>query len=101
MAIEDRILTLRQALADLAVCTEETYPDLRASILAAGGDGFAEGVRMSMFPTFSEDPDNGEVIESPPDETQVSIGGLTACLKGTLQIALSVQWLGWVPLAST
>lgn len=93
MAIEDRILILRQALTDLSECTEETYPDLRTAILAVGGPDFAEGVRMSMFPTFSEDPDTGAVTETPADESQVTIGGLTACLKVTLQIALSVKWL--------
>lgn len=106
----ERILALRQALSDLEAVSEEDYPDLRSRVLAAGGDGFREGVRTSMVTSYEvtlvpipTDPDDllaepteqlyeEQITVIEPDENNVSRAGLMASLKTTLQICLTMDW---------
>lgn len=91
MSLDPRLDTLRQALADLAVVSEEDYPALRTAILDAGGPGFREGVRLAVPPLYVNNGDDTYTI-LPPDENRAEIACLVACLMSCLQIILLLQW---------
>lgn len=75
--LDDQIVVLRQALADLASTPEEFYPQLRDAILAKGGPDFVEGLSLAT-----------------PDPKNIEADQLTASIKNILQIALGSRWLG-------
>jgi hypothetical protein len=100
MTIEDRIIQLRNAIISVREATVDTYPDVRDSILANGGPGFAEGIELCLTPYYDVvyvEDEFDEVTETyelvTPTAVTVTSGTLLAVLKNMLQITLATQWL--------
>ena len=86
-----KLALLRKSLEDLAAVSDDDYPALRSAIIAAGGPGFAEGVRFAVPESSTADAD-GVITILPPDENRADSHCMAACIKNCLQIALLVQW---------
>lgn len=106
--ISQRIAILEQSLIDLSVISEENYPTLRAAILAAGGDDFVNGIRISLpditvaVPVLDENEDpvldenglevvNFETAQQDPYDIEKEL--LVVVIKTALQVSYTTRWL--------